>query len=445
MTLERFRSALGQVHPELRRWTSGRTRVYGFRDRASLEPFLPGSAPGESRVTGYFRSGSAENVIVLNLEGGIPAFERVLFHEYVHLVLSLSARRLPLWLEEGLSEYYAGTRLGEREAEVGVPDPRHRALLQQVPLLSFEELVSAQDAGQTASLFYARSWALVHYLLAEAQTGRIRLGRYLSRYEEGADPRSTFRDAFGSDPGTMEEPVKAHVARLRSGGSKVALTGSTEGAARSRQLSTAQVQEGFGFLFLATSRRNDARVCLEEAVLLDPDLGAAWEALGLLEWEEGRLEPAARHLEKAIDRGAASASGLYRYADVLLADYRGRADSIPAPVARKAASALRASLRQVPSARAPAELLVFLYIVRGERLNEAQALLETALAIAPSDPSLLFLQGQLLAKRSDYGKARENLLRVMETSADPRLREEAEKFLQRMSEVERAPGRPQSR
>jgi tetratricopeptide (TPR) repeat protein len=445
LTLERFRSALGHVHPELRRWTSGRTRLYGFRDRASLEPFLPGSEPSESRVTGYFRAGSTENVIVLNLEGGIPSFERVLFHEYVHLVLSLSERRLPLWLEEGLSEYYAATRLGDREAEVGITDPRHRALLARVPLLSFDELVSAQDAGQTAALFYAQSWALVHYLLAEDPRGREKLRRFLSRYEEGADPRSAFRDAFGSDPAAMEEPVKTHVERLSSGGSRVALTASAASNARSRQLSAAEVQEGFGFLFLATARRNEARIRLEEAVRLDLDLGAAWEALGLLEWEEGQLEPAVRYLERAIDLGAASASGLYRYADILLAEYRGKADSIPAPLAAKAASALRASLRQVPSARAPAELLVFLYIVRGERLNEARALLDTALAIAPSDPSLLFLEGQLLAKRSDYGKARENLLRVMETSSDPRLREEAAKFLERMAEIERAPARPQSR
>ena len=78
LTLERFRGALGQVLPDLRRWTSGRTRLYGFRDRASLEPFLPPHSDAEdSRVTGYFRAGSAENVIVLDLEGGIPAFERV--------------------------------------------------------------------------------------------------------------------------------------------------------------------------------------------------------------------------------------------------------------------------------------------------------------------------------------------------------------------------------
>ena len=68
LTLERFRATLGQVLPEMRRWTSGRTRLYGFRDRESLEPFLPPrSNPEDSRVKGYFRAGASENVIVLDL------------------------------------------------------------------------------------------------------------------------------------------------------------------------------------------------------------------------------------------------------------------------------------------------------------------------------------------------------------------------------------------
>ncbi len=439
LTLERFRGALGQLVPELRRWTSTRTRLYGFRDRDSLDPFLPASGPKKSRVAGYFRRGMIENVIVLDLEGGTPAFERVLFHEYVHLVLSLSERKLPFWFEEGLSEFYAGTRLGETEAEVGVSDSRHRALLGRLPLRSIEELLAAEEGSDLDALFYAQSWALVHYLLVEAPEGRARLARYLANHERGVEPVAAFRNAFGFEPRSIAEALGEYVGRPRLTGIKVELSPSTVGEALSRRLSMAEVQERWGELFLATSRRAEARVCLEEAVRLAPDLGSAWEALGLLEWEEERPDRAARHFEKAIELDAASAPGLFRYADILLADYRGRVDSIPAPLAEKAASALRRALALEPSARGPAELLAFLYVVRGVRLEEAKALIETALALAPSDPSLLFLEGQLLAKRGDYLKARETLERVVETASDRRLREEAEEFLARMAEVERAP------
>jgi tetratricopeptide (TPR) repeat protein len=146
-------------------------------------------------------------------------------------------------------------------------------------------------------------------------------------------------------------------------------------------------------------------------------------------------------LKEAIDLDSASASGLYRYAEILLAEHSlRRVDSIPGAVADEAASALRRSLALEPSSREPAELLAFLYLVRGERLNEAEALVETALALTPDDSPLLFLRGQLLAKRGEYEDARKTLRRAVETSEDPRLREEVEEFLARMTDVERAPG-----
>lgn len=440
LTLERFRAALGQVLPELRRWTSSRTRVYGFRDYDSLEPFLPPSEPRGSRVAGYFRTGASESVIVLDLTGGTPAFERILFHEYLHLALSLSERDLPVWFEEGLSEFYAGTRLGENEAEVGISDPRHRALLSRLPLMPFDQLLRIDEADDSDPLFYAQSWALVHFLLVEAPEGREHLARFLVLHESGVEPVAAFREAFGSEPGEIEEALQEYVRRARWSGIKVDLSPAGAGSALSRRLPMAEVQERWGELFLATARFREARMCLEEAVRLDPGLGTAWEALGFLELEEGDRARARIHLEKAIDLDAASASGLYRYAESLLEDFRGRVDSIPGSAAEKAASALRRSLALEPSAREPAELLAFLYIVRGERLNEAEALVEAALAVAPDDPPLLFLKGQLLAKRGQYEEARKTLRRAVEASEDPRLREEAEEFLARMTEVERAPG-----
>ncbi len=442
LTLERFRAALGQVLPELRRRTSRRTRIYGFRDYDSLEPFLPPSEPRGSRVAGYFRKGSSENFIVLDLTGGTPAFERVLFHEYLHLVLSLSEQNLPVWFEEGLSEFYAGARLDENGAEVGVPYPRHRALLSRLPPMPLDELLRIEEAGDSDALFHAQSWALVHYLLVEAPEGRERLARFLARHERGVDPVTAFRDAFREEPGAIEEALEEYVQRPRWSGIKVELSPAGAGSAISRRLSMAEVQERWGELFLATSRLREARVCLEEAVRLDPDLGTAWEALGLLESEEGEPAHAKSHLKKAIALDAASASGLYRYAEILLAEHsRRRVDSIPGAVADEAASALRRGLALEPSARESAELLAFIYLVRGERLNEAEALVESALSVAPGDPPLLFLRGQLLAKRGEYEEARKTLRRAVETSQDPRLREEAEEFLARMTDVERAPGR----
>jgi tetratricopeptide (TPR) repeat protein len=443
LNLERFRFALGRVRPEMHRHTPGRTRVYGFRDFESLEPFLPVSESRESRVLGYFRKGEGENVIVIDLTGGTPAFERVLFHEYLHLALSLSGRDLPLWFEEGLSEFYAKSRLDDEGAEVGVSDDRHLALLSRLPLMPLEELLRTDGKNAPGALFYAQSWALVHYLLIEAPEGRERLARFLALEASGSDSSSAFREAFREEPGAVEEALAKYLKRGRWSGIRVEFPPlSPAGGVSTRRLSTAEVQVLWGELFLATSRLREARVCIEQALRLAPDLGTAWEALGRLALAEGEESRARIHLERAIELDSASARGLYLYAKILLADYsRGRVDSIPEAIAHAAASALRRSLALEPSAREPAELLAFLYIVRGERLDLADALLESALVLAPDDPALLFLRGQLLASRGEYEAARKMLRRAAETTGDPRLRDEAEEFLERMNAAERAPGK----
>jgi tetratricopeptide (TPR) repeat protein len=357
------------------------------------------------------------------------------------MVLSLSGRDFPVWFEEGLSEFYAGARVGEDEAEIGVSDPRHRALLSRLPLMPLEELLSIEETSDSDALFHAESWALVHYLLIEAPEGWERLARFLALHESRVAPLDAFRDAFRSEPDAMEEALRDYLKRSRWSGIRIELSPAGVGSALSRRLSMAEVQKRWGDLFLATSRLPEARVCLEEAVRLEPELGSAWEALGSLELEEGKPERAKVHLEKAIDLDSASASGLYRYAEILLADYRGRVGSIPEPLAEKAASVLRKSLVLQPAARASSELLAFVYVVQGERLHEAEALVGTALAMAPDDPPLLFLRGQLRAKRGEYEEARKDLKRAIDRSSDPRLHREAEDFLARMAEMERAPGR----
>jgi tetratricopeptide (TPR) repeat protein len=308
--------------------------------------------------------------------------------------------------------------------------------------MPLDELLAVEEASDSDALFQAESWALVHYLLVEVPEGRERLARFLALHESGTETAAAFREAFGSETGAIEKAFEDYVGRNRWSGIEVELSPVEAGPALSRRLSRAEVQERWGELFLATSRPREARVCLEEAVRLDPDLGTAWEALGFLEMEEGAPQRAKVHLEKAIALDSASAAGLFRYAEILLAGQpRRRIDSIPGDVAEEAASALRRSLALEPSARAASELLAFLYLVRGERLNEAEALLETALAMAPDDPPLLFLRGQLLAKRGDYEEARKALRRAVEASEDPRLRVEVEEFLVRMTAIQRAPGR----
>jgi Flp pilus assembly protein TadD len=77
--------------------------------------------------------------------------------------------------------------------------------------------------------------------------------------------------------------------------------------------------------------------------------------------------------------------------------------------------------------------------VRGRQLREAEALVRGALLLEPRDPSIRYLEAQLLARRGDYGRAREALDAVLRNAHEPELRAAASAFLARMNAVERAP------
>jgi tetratricopeptide (TPR) repeat protein len=446
-TGERFRAALGQVLPQVSLVTQSKTRLYGFRDAVSLEPFLPIQNGAPAYAAGYFRSSELGSVVVLDLGLREHTYAKVLFHEYVHLALSLSRRALPLWFEEGLSELYAGTRIESSYVELGAPEERHVLALARTDLVPLEELLAVDETSpwyrdaQKSSVFYAQSWALVHYLLVAAPRGQEQLARFLARAASGEEPKRAFALSFEREPSVVEEELRRYVKEREYPTLRFPHSLPDEGrAVAARRLPRAEVELRWGELFLANGRSSEARVCLEESARLDPELAPARESLGFLHLREGDPEAAKAELARAIELDGASAEGLYRYAKLVLADYGGQwVSTIPDGVARTAIDVLKKSLVLEPGARRSSELLAFVYLVRSERLDEAQALVEAALASSPDENSLLFLYAQLLAKKGLYAQARDVLARI--DTKDPALREAISGLGSRLDGIERAPNR----
>jgi Tfp pilus assembly protein PilF len=448
--LEQFRFTLARVLPNRRLGEELTTQVYGFRDFDSLEPFLPQSEERRSSVAGYFQSGLFKNVIALDLSAPPHAFENVVFHEYVHLVLSFDRRRYPLWFEEGLAEFYSGVGLRADRAELGLTSPVHRQILAEEPLIPLSSLLVADESSavylepEASRVFYAESWALLHYLLVGRDTdGQTRLARFLARLSSGEEVIEAFASAFERTPDEMEAELRLYLSRVELPTIDVELAGlERELSFEGRRLSRAEVQNRWAELFLEIDQPTEARVCLDEARRLDPDLATTYETMGLAYFQTGAFDDAEASLKAAMDRGGASALGLYYYARLLLRDYSGLwVDEIPDRVAVEAIDALRRSLELKPGQIQATRLLAFVYSVRGEKLSEADGLLGSALEIAPNDASLLYTYGQVLAKQGEYERARAALDRAVIESDDPALAEAAEEFLSRMESLVRAPQR----
>ena len=174
--LERFRSALSKLFNGADLSSPIATNVIVFRDEASYMPYKPLRRDGkiDASVQGYFRSGADVNYITVTVGRGEEETYRTIFHEYVHFAVSTlyPKAEVPTWFNEGLAEYYSTFSLRNgRTAEIGAPINDHVRLLQDNALLPLDILFAqhGSDVSDNSvyfrSLFYAESWALVHYLI----------------------------------------------------------------------------------------------------------------------------------------------------------------------------------------------------------------------------------------------------------------------------------------
>lgn len=98
-------------------------------------------------------------------------------HECVHALLNNTCAALPLWLDEGLAEYF------EVEAEERMFHPAHLKAIQTriqsgfVPTLI--ELESLSEAAEMGNGQYRDSWAWVHFLLHRRPVTRKMLTDFL--------------------------------------------------------------------------------------------------------------------------------------------------------------------------------------------------------------------------------------------------------------------------
>ena len=160
--------------------------VHLFGNEQSYAAYMRHKYPGLPPRRAFF-VGSPTELTVYAFWG--DNVEEDLRHEYTHGVLHASLRTVPLWLDEGLAEYFEtrhtiGTRL----------HPQHTERLAQAvangwkPDLS--RLEKLEDVNQMQRADYQEAWAWIHYLLHEAPDGRGLLIDYCHSLSANAHTQS---------------------------------------------------------------------------------------------------------------------------------------------------------------------------------------------------------------------------------------------------------------
>jgi hypothetical protein len=151
------------------------TFVFVFSDSRELMPYLDAISGLKVDVNGLTVRHPDGGSILVDAEaygGGLITAR----HELVHGMLHRETRPLPLWIEEGLAEYYSNNGLPRRE---------HVIRLRGRAILPMESLFAARSGSSVAATsdFYAQSWGVVAVLMRRDAKAFFEFTRDLDRGE----------------------------------------------------------------------------------------------------------------------------------------------------------------------------------------------------------------------------------------------------------------------
>ena len=155
-------------------------RVVIFDSLESYARFLDANHPDLPKRRAFFIQ-HGEDLVVLTRMG--DDLKEDLRHEAVHALLHSTLPTMPLWLDEGLAEYFEdgpGREAGK---------PQHIAALKSAAAKGWKpnlnRLEQLRDLPQMSAADYRESWLWVHYLLHRTPTTKRVLVDYLAAVRRG--------------------------------------------------------------------------------------------------------------------------------------------------------------------------------------------------------------------------------------------------------------------
>jgi tetratricopeptide (TPR) repeat protein len=413
---EGFREALTRLLSSTATTTAVPTIVIEFPDDKTFTPFQPVYNGKPVRVGGLFVPRRHVNYVLLGADRG-PESLRLVFHEYSHLVISNVAPMIPVWLNEGIAEYYSSFRLESngRKVTIGWPIESHLLRLQDAVWLPIKDLIATThdsphyNESSQRSVFYPEAWALVHMLLHGEPNRRPALAAYARDVSLGIEPAKAWAQQFGS--ADLLSDVRRYLRRPTLQAVQYELSEQIARASGVAQAMTdADVDLTLGEILMALQRPQAAAPRFERALKSAPSSLRAVVDRGLLEPEQQGF--------KIPDDVKVADDWLANYVAAATLLERGGSDEATLKVARSALDGCLAARADIPNAQV-------LYASAIDDDTKAVAALRTALGAAPARDDYALSLARALAQQHQYPAARDVLGEVIAHPHHPESREQA--------------------
>ncbi len=404
---ERMRAVFHLLMPTASDGAGSPVIVLALKDKKAMQALLPESylAKGSLDLAGLFLRAPDKNYILVRLDAqGAHPFATV-YHEYTHFMMRNASEWIPLWMNEGLAEFYQNTDIQEKEVLLGEPNTddilylRQNRLLPLITLLKVDQTSPYYHEEQKGSVFYAESWALTHYIeISDAQKGTNRLQNYAELLMKKEDPVVAAQQAFG-DLGQLQNSLNRYISQGQFMMFKMKkVVAVDESSFQVRAIPNTDADAIRADVLVYNQRPKDAEALIEAVLRDDPNNAIAHETMGYLKYRERDLQAARKWYGEAVKLNSQSYLAHYYYAAMSMGPTgQGQDPEIE--------SSLRTCMKLNPDFAPAYDALAMYYRSDPAKVNEAHMLNIRAISLEPDNLNYRLNAALLLVNNQRYDDA----------------------------------------
>lgn len=386
--------------------------VLAVKNKKEFQPLEPAAylAKGQLNLAGYFLRSPDKNYVLLRLDAEDEQHPfATIYHEYTHLQVGDAIEWMPLWLNEGLAEFFQNTDFDGNEARLGQPSQDDLAYLAQNRMIPLDVLFRVDAKSpyyheeQKGSVFYAESWALAHYLETNDFLNHTnKVGQYMELVSRRQDPVTAAQTAFG-DLNHLQKTLQDYTQRREYTFFKMKLPPLNEGAFTVTPVAGPEADAIRADCMAYIGRTADAQSLLTQVLAADPQNAEAHESMGYLAFRDGNLTEAKKWYAQAVALNSQSFIAQYYFGALSLKD--GETGS-------QVEASLRAAIRLNPRFAPAYDALAAMYGEQRQNLDEAHMLNLQAVELEPGNIQYRFDSANILMEQQRYDDA----VRVLQTA-----------------------------